>query len=352
MERQVTVAVRNPEGVAAGRIGERLAERIGDATFAKSTKLGLKNAEENRPYYKKGKTIADVAPLAGPDSAAIVLVGGPSLHRKNPVPKILASGFKGAVVAADGSMGYCLRNGLTPHYVVTVDGHPYRIVRWYGDPELETRPEDDYFSRQDLDPAHWKDAVRCNRELLELVDRHGPRMKAVVSTSSHVSVTKRCVESGMDLYWWNPLYDDYDRPGSVTRKLFEDNGIPCMVTGGNVGASAWVFAQAVLRAKHVALVGMDLGYAPGTPLRNTQYYYELCELLGTDRAAEGYIEVRNPHLNETWYTDPTYFWYRKILIDLTAQADCTTYNCTEGGTLFADHIPFIPLSEFLEKFGK
>ena len=134
------------------------------------------------------------------------------------------------------------------------------------------------------------------------------------------------------------------------RSLFEANRIPCMVTGGNVGTSAWVFAHAILGCRHVAVVGMDLGYAPGTPPQNTQYYHELKELLG-DRLAEAFIAVPNPHLGETWLTDPTYYWYRKVFLELAAEADCATYNCTEGGTVFSDRVPFTPLDDFLMKFG-
>lgn len=332
---------------AEAMLGERIANFIGEATLSKSSKLGLANAEQNRPYF--GKTIADLKAAPRPVDAAIVVVGGPSLHRKNPIPKIIASGFQGDIIAADGSMGFCLRKGLVPHYVVTVDGHPSRIVRWFGDPILNQRPPDDYFIRQDYDPAHWQDEKRCNKELLDLVNRFGPKMKCFISTSVHTSVTKRCVEAGMDLYWWNPMYDDYERPDSMTKRLFESNHIPCMVTGGNVGTSAWIFAHAILKRKHIALVGMDLGYAPGTPWRNTQYYTELLELLG-DRMAGAFISIHNPHLHETWYTDPTYHWYRKIFLDLAAQTDAQTYNCTEGGTLFGDNLPFIPLDDFLKKF--
>lgn len=338
------------EAVAPSELGSRLAESLSDATFRKTAQAGLDCAEANRPYF--GKTIADLA-LPQEPAPAIVIVGGPSLHRRKTVPRIAASGFKGTLVVADGSLGTCLRNGLIPHYMVTVDGHPHRIVRWLGDTELKTRPADDYFTRQDFDPEFWKDELRTNQQLLELVDRHGPKLKAVISTSVHTSVTKRCVGSGMELYWWNPLYDDVDRPDSVTRKLYESNGIPCMTTGGNVGTAAWVFAHSVLGAKEVAVVGMDLGYAPGTPLRNTQYYYELREMLG-ERVQEAYTQVPNAKLGETWFTDPTYLWYRKIFIDLAAEArqnGCTTYNCTEGGTLFDEGIPFIPLDDFLKRFS-
>lgn len=330
-----------------GSLAQRLLSHIGAASYAKSSKLGLPNAEANRPYF--GKTIADLPAPAEPSGSAIVIVGGPSLHRRKPAQKIAASGFRGVVITSDGSLGYCLRNGLVPDYVVTVDGHPHRIVRWYGDPDLEARPPDDYFGRQDLDPEMWKDQVKLNRELIELVDRHGPRIKALLSTSTPPAVTRRCLGAGMDIYWWNPIYDDYQAAESITRSLFTSNRIPCLVTGGNVGTCAWVLAHAVLRRRRVALCGMDLGYAPGTPLLSTQYYYELKDLL-KDRVAEAYIRIHNPALGETWFTDPTYYWYRQNFLELAAESDCETFNCTEGGTLFGPGIVWMPLDEFLRRF--
>lgn len=330
-----------------GELGLDIAKLIGEVTLSKSTKLGWGNAEKNRPFF--GKTLADLEGSRD-GGAAIVIVGGPSLHRKNSVARIRDLGFKGDLIVADGSLGHCLRYGVVPQYVVTVDAHPYRIVRWFGDTELETRPEDDYFTRQDLDPAHWQNERKCNQELIDLVNCHGPRIKAIIATSVDPCVTRRCVESGMDLYWWNPMYDDYEIADSLTGRLVKANGIPCMVTGGNVGTSAWIFAHAILKHRHIALVGMDLGYAPGTPLRNTQYFTEIQELF-KDRVEEAYIPIHNPHLNETWFTDPTYYWYRKVFLDLAKEADCTTYNCTEGGTLFGDDVPFIPLEHFIREFG-
>ncbi|PJE51043.1 MAG: hypothetical protein COV29_02095 [Candidatus Yanofskybacteria bacterium CG10_big_fil_rev_8_21_14_0_10_36_16] len=326
-------------------LGKKLSLKIGEATALKTESIGLKNAKRNAPYFSN--TVEDLA--VSNKEAAIVIVGGPSLHRKNPVEKILNSNFKGDIVTADGSLGYCLRNGLVPDYVLCLDPHPYRIVRWFGDPDLESRPEDDYYSRQDLDPEHWKDEKKWNKELIKLVNHHGPRIKAILSTSVDTTITKRCIEAGMEIFWWNPLYDDIDEPNSVAKKLNDETGIPCMVTGGNVGTASWIFAHAILNRKHVALAGIDLSYAPGTPHRNTQYYYELIELFG-DRAPEAFIDIYNPYLNETWFTDPTYYWFKNVFLELAPEANCTTYNCTEGGILFEDPIKFIPMSEFLYKF--
>jgi len=339
-------------------LAEKLACYMSEATVIKTGRLGLDNADKNRKYFDK--TIDDLPDInhLEPEGAAIVIVGGPSLHRKNSVAKILASGFTGDIVVADGSFGHCLRKGLIPDFVITLDpgalDRSYRMVRLFGDTKMDKGLEDDYFLRQDLDPGHHQDQIRYNRETIELVNRYGSKIKLIISTSADISVTERCVESGMELYWWNPIYDDYDKPESLSRELFESNHIPCMLTGGNVGTAAWIFTHAILKRKHVALIGMDFGYAPGTPFLNTQYYRELVALFG-DRAPEAYTQVHNPYLNETWYTDPAYYWYRQIFLDLAKDANCITYNCTEGGILFDEPVRFITLTEFLterkEKHG-
>ena len=179
-----------------------------------------------------------------------------------------------------------------------------------------------------------------------MVNRHGPQIRAIVSTSVSPAVTRRCLEAGMALYWWNPILDDVEDPTSLTRRLFDMNKVPCMVTGGNVGSAAWVFAHQVLAKQEVIIVGMDLGYPSGTPLEKTQYYKELHELFG-GRVQDTFIPVYNPHLRERWYTDPAYYWYRQEFLRMAPRADCMTYNCTEGGTLFGKGLKWAPLQEFL-----
>jgi len=328
-------------------LAKALISRMPQLTVLRSAETALENAKRNQPDIRL--TIGDLAaapPLAGHDSA-IVIAAGPSLHRHNPVAEIVSSGYEGDIVAADGALGYCLRNGLVPDYVVTLDPHPTRICRWFGDQNLASRRDgDDYFRRQDLDPHLGTDELARNQELLALVNRHGPSIKAVICTSADRSVATRCREAGMTLYWWNPLMDDVDRRESVARALYRLNKVPCMVSGGNVGSAAWVFTHQVLRRPEVAVVGMDLSYPPGTPLTKTQYYTELKALFG-DRAEEAMTPIQNPHTQETWHADPAYFWYRSCFLELAAQAPCTTFNCTEGGVLFGDGVEWMPLREFL-----
>lgn len=310
--------------------------------------FGLDNARGNQTFIKNSIDLlrGEVLPPDSGDSA-LIITAGPSLHRQDPAKLIKESGYKGTLIAVDAALNYCLRNELIPDYVVSVDPHHVYIMRWFGDPEFDSRPKDDYFERQELDPELAKNQREKNTRQIELVNRYGPRMKMVIATSVSPNVTRRCLDAGMNLYWWNPLYDDWDAPNSYTRRAWEMNKLPCMVGGGNVATSAWIFAHAILGKKRVGLVGMDFGYAPGTPFYNTQRYHEMREFFGEKDIAKGYIQIHNPHLNETWFTDPTYAWYRRGFLDLAAEANCETHNCTEGGVIFGGNVRWTKLRDFL-----
>lgn len=337
-------------------LGIKLSGYMAEATALKTTSIGVENARKNKERFAGyfGKTINDLLNTNQQerDKPVIVVNAGPSLYRKNSVARILAARFKGDIIVPDGSLGHCLRSGLIPNYLVVVDPHVSRIIRWFGDTQFDERQPDDFFTRRQKNvDATWADEKRCNQELIDLVNRYGSKIKVIIGTSVDTDVTQRCVESGMELYWWNPLYDDYDQPDSISRKLCEENKAPCMVTGGKVGTAAWIFAHAILKKRHVALVGEDLGYAADMPHESTQFYHELIELFG-ERAPETYINIANPYTGETWYADPTFYWYREIFLDMAKEAQCITYNCTEGGVLFGDNIQFIKLDEFLSKFSQ
>ena len=149
------------------------------------------------------------------------------------------------------------------------------------------------------------------------------------------------------------MVDDVKNSESLTRKLYQINKLPCLNTGGTVGTAAWVFASVILKLPCVALVGMDFGYSKKeTPLTKTQTYYELVAHLGTSSGIEDYfIEYEFPLTKEKFYTDPTYFWYRKNFLELHEKASIQTINCTEGGTLIDPRIPCLRLEQFLKENG-
>jgi len=331
----------------------KIAERLGELTLRRVAKEAVDNAQLNHPFIGEGKSIRSLQDTELMDGdSALVIAAGPSLHRFDTARLIKESGFKGILVATESSMAWCLRNGIVPHLTVTLDPHPKRIVRWFGDPDLSKTDldVDDYFARQDFDPIFREKEIEFNRELLSLVDGHGPQMKIAVASCASHTVIRRVMESKMDAYWWNPMYDDTDIGDGLTRRLYELNRLPCLNAGGNVGTACWVFAHAVLKKKKIGILGMDLGYYDDTTYRETQKYYELIDLVGEDRLDEVFIHIHNPYVNRTFFSEPTFVWYRDAFLQMAEWANedgVQTYNCTGGGILFGDSIKFTSFEDFL-----
>lgn len=334
----------------SGELGQQLVGQMSEITNARITEQGLANAELNKPFIAEGQSIKALRDqVLGEGDSAIVIAAGPSVKRQNGAPLIKQSGYSGAIIATESAMLYCLRNGIVPDLVVTIDPHSTRIVRWFGDPNLtsEHLEQDDYFSRQDLDES-FANQLKANEEILQLVNQYGSQMRIALSSSASPAVVERAQQSGMQIYWWNPMYDDPDEVGSITHALYESNGLPCVNAGGNVGSACWMMADAVLGKSRIGVVGMDFGYYDDVPYENTQYYYEAVDLVGKENLDSVYMRVFNPHLQKWFYTDPAYMWYKNCFLELVQNTDSQTYNCTEGGILFGDDIEFITLEAFLE----
>src|SRR3989449_7240427 len=177
--------VRRPKRVRKPRmdLGKKIARALEAATFDRVGVVGLANAERNRPRI--ARSVLDLRETQlGAGNTALIVGAGPSLHRRRSLDRLRASTFPGTIVAADGALRACLRAGVVPHVVVSVDPHPERIVRWFGDPALTAASADDYFRRQEMDPAVAADEVAANRPLLALVDAYRPRIRAARATSA------------------------------------------------------------------------------------------------------------------------------------------------------------------------
>ncbi|MEK7791372.1 MAG: 6-hydroxymethylpterin diphosphokinase MptE-like protein, partial [Deltaproteobacteria bacterium] len=129
---------------------KKLFLNIPDITKKRHTSTLISHAKANLAYLKQD--IYDLKKPSGKKaSSCIVISAGPSLHRKNSIKRILRANYPGSIVAADGAYLACLRAGLIPDYVVTLDSHATRITRWFGDHDFERHSDqDDYFERQDL----------------------------------------------------------------------------------------------------------------------------------------------------------------------------------------------------------
>jgi hypothetical protein len=93
---------------------------------------------------------------------------------------------------------------------------------------------------------------------------------------------------------------------------------------------------------------MDLGYYADTPYSMTQAYPQLvAHNQSPDHLEKYFIPFTFPLTQEKFYTDITYYWYRKNFLQLHQQSDNLTVNCTEGGVLFDEKLPCKTLMEFL-----
>ena len=305
----------------------------------------LENSRRNFQYAEAKRTLRDLEPYSLPD--ALIISAGPSLYRRDMIARIKALDFRGHLIAIDGSFVQCLRAGVrgNVNYVMTLDPHPTRIVRWFGDPDFAVNSAgDDYFERQDLDESFRRDAERTNAENIELVNLQHPAWDLIMCCTAPENVVARTWQTKPQWrpYWFAPLVDNPALPGSLTRQIAEITKLPALNTGGTVGTAAIMFAHCVLKAKRIAVVGMDLGYAADTPLERTQSWNMLKD---KPNVKDYYPHVDHPVWGEC-YTDATYAWYRQNLLALLKSAGRTLFNCSEGGALFGPHVECMTLEEW------
>lgn len=294
---------------------EDLVARIPDIGIAHHKDTLLENTRRNAEIVKAEGSIREVKSETAP---CLVISAGPSLRRGGILERL--KGFDGTVIAADGAYIACLRAGIRPHYVVTIDPHPTRIVRWFGDP---AHLHDEYFERQDLA------TMTENGGDIELVDRNLSPL--IIACSAPWSVVERT--AAFDRYWFAPLVDSPE--SGITKEMIGLTCLPALNTGGTVGTAAWCFAHAILRSKNIAVVGMDFGYPADTPLERTQEF----NLTGGDPAMY-------PQHGD-YYTSPTYWWYRQNFLELLDAADATVTNCSGTGLLDGERVRRMELEEWL-----
>lgn len=296
----------------------------------------LANSRRNAPLIKD-----TVRTLRTEHPNVLIVSAGPSLYRRDMLKRIAALRGDHIIVAIDGSYVQCLRALVIPSYVLTLDPHPTRIVRWFGDPDFAVNSAgDDYFARQDLDEAFRADAERTNAENIELVYQLHVASKLIICSTAPANVVARTADFAR--YWFAPLVDNPHTPGSLTREIAEITGLPSLNTGGTVGTAAVIFAHQVLKAKRIAVVGMDLGYAAGTSLERTQSWNML---KGRADVADLYPKVQHPVYREC-FTDPTYWRYRQGLLALLKAGDFTITNCTEGGALYGPRVEHATIEDW------
>lgn len=331
-----------------------------DDIISKSTKEGLfkiwvENFADNLNDIRYGKNISHLVP-ENPDDVpkgyAIVIGRGPSVFKLGHLDMLAKNKCNATIIATDGMLYECLRRGIIPDYVLSVDGNRQLIVRWYGDDNF-----DEHF------PNATKEEKERNEECIELVNRYGKDIKALLITCVAHNVVERCKKAGIEIYWFNPIFDDYRQNESFTRlqkmmTVSEVNpkGVPSMVAGGNAGACAWVFAHSLLKRIPV-LIGIDFGYLEGTPLEETSYYNGMIKGAGSvEKIMQAFSEVYNPFFKVKVLTDIVFQHYKKAFLDMCLSTPPWVYTiqCSPGA-LFSENpshkIKCMNFEDFLKMCG-
>lgn len=274
--------------------------------------MWMSNFSENLPLIKEGKTLRELIPDGDPEGRAIVIGRGPSVFRHKHLELLKRSDFDGIIISTDGMLIECLKEGIAPNYVLSVDGSPV-CEKWYDGP---------------------------------VVKEHAPKISSVLCTQVSPKVTKRVIDAGFKgPYWFVPTSDRVTDKDSITNLQLlmtvgerNPNGIVSMDCGGNVGAASWVFAWNVLKRKEICLIGFDFGYPDDMPLGETYYYDRTVECIGALHANIHYETIWHPHFKTRSKMDPAFKSYRQGFFDMLMAAPdwVETCNCTESGTLYLE----------------
>ena len=322
-------------------------------TFKSVSRATIANAKSNQKYLKKGKSIRKIKEFKfkKKSTTALIVSGGPSLRIVNHLKQIKNHEEKIIIISTDGSLFYLLENKIIPDLVVSLDPHPTRILRWFGDKNLNKKKlkKDNYFRSQDID-IKFKNEINTNKKVLSLTKKFGKKLNIALCTSAPENVVKRLVEIKSNIFWWNPFLDNPEAKGSLSQTLFNLNQLPLINSGGNVGSASWMIAANVINCKNIGMIGMDFSYYMNTKIQQTQYYGILKKTFGIKYINKFYKKIYNPIYRKYFYTDYVYNWYKNIFLEMISCSKNNTINCTEGGVLFGKNIKNMKLKDFLKKY--
>lgn len=281
---------------------------VAEHTWQVKERLWMENLGKNMPFIREDKDIQHMHRCRG---AAVVVGAGGSVQKYKHLE--LLKGYKGTIIATDKMLIPCLKEGISPTIVCSIDGDQ-SIARFY---------------------FHTSDEFKTKCPDVAL--------NAIV----HPDVVKMC----RNRYWFTTPIDDPFAAHSVTRAIHLMTKKTILSSLGNVGGQAFNLAY-FLGADPVILVGLDCGYLPEIPLEQTTYYKSYAELARRrGKKVEMYFtKVRNPHTDNEVVLDMNWSVYQKIFLEHAKRAKCRIVNCSPVSSLFGENITYMPLEETLRKW--
>lgn len=308
------------------------AEGLSERTYNVLICHWLDNFARNIDKIRSG---LDLAELPKQTNIPCICVGaGPSLHKNKHLQKIKKANWKGIILTCDRELYNCLKHGLTPYAVASVDGSE-RIANYY------------------VKAVKYRNAKKIN---------------AIFSITVHPNVVN--VWKGK-IYWFTSLFDIPVDPtkGEINNRsptfiLHVLSGYKSIASGiGNVGSFCWNMSY-ILECNPVILVGYD--FSEQVKYKEQAVYFDSFVKMfmsqgdskkkAMDKAAALHQVEYNPDFNNYYLINPVWKQYREQLAKHIVTSGKMTINCTEGGCLHTKAIKCknfkaMTLDEALDIYG-
>jgi hypothetical protein len=296
----------------------------------------VKNFALNLNNIWDEKSAKELITSRNEEKSAIVIGRGPSINKKNHLSILAESDYKGTIICCDSSLISALKNGITPEkfpkfFVMTID--PYIEIKKYYDDEI--------------------------------VKKFGNRIKGVFSTVVKPSTVEIARKAGIKIHWIHPLFDyqegrkSFNQISALMVRAGKNNeGLPAIQTGGNVGTAAWFMGWKILNCDTVTLIGIDHGWSDeddwGKISSHNGLYDPIPVTQESSMGVKLFPRIFNPEFNNYCILDPIFQYYSSAFREFISRSHekVNTINATEGGSIFGENIKCMTLKRFLEKYKK
>jgi len=298
--------------------------QVNAATIQYYITLWLKHAYQNF-LEEHIKDIPDIKSLQNnvENKPALVIGAGPSLEKYNHLDILAESDFykkkQGTIMCCSHSLIPCLEAGIIPDYMTLTDA------------------EDVMLAHIDAD----------------IVDQYSDQITGIFVVYTHPSVLERW--KGKKIFML-PCIPDVTIPNvqAVISSLFPN--MTEFNACAHVGAFTWNLAV-FMGHKSIAMVGLDCGFLPDFPVKDTPYYNVYIKSHSSEKEMVDKCYHFHTHsfFGNNSYSDDIHYGFAEACVQIARIAKehngVDTFNCTGGGFIDTpDVIENMHLEDWLSKF--
>jgi len=298
-------------------------ERLSKNTCHNLFPMWMKNFRRNIDDVEKSRDLVQLEEKYRDRKTAVVIGAGPSVHKYGHIKMLKKSGYDGVIIATDRILIPCLKEGLIPNIVISLDGD-FEVSEFF---------------------KH------------ELVKKHGQEMDVVFSSVVD-NATVKTLPRRSNVYFFNPHMDTMDPDMSVSKAMWWMTNRTVMHTGGNVGAACW-FLSVYMNKSPIGLIGMDLSYPDIKDIQEIPTFgiYDRMHQGDPEKIIKCFRRDYHPFFKTEAIVDyimDTYYEVFKTWIGAIHSAHgVDTINCTGGGAIHpSDGLECLYFDDFLKKYKK